>query len=96
MSGCVGGSQQAYVSCLEDCTCLATTAYAQYCHAAFEMNASTSARERERERERDPGPGERKTEAAGIRSEVRQGSNQPQESAPRVRSQDETIQIRKP
>ena len=52
MSGCVGGSQQAYVSCLEDCTCLATTAYAQYCHAAFEMNASTSARERERERER--------------------------------------------
>mmetsp|Transcript_69393 Transcript_69393/g.162507 ORF Transcript_69393/g.162507 Transcript_69393/m.162507 type:complete len:167 (-) Transcript_69393:154-654(-) len=40
MSGCVGGSQQAYVSCLEDCTCLATTAYAQYCHAAFEMNVT--------------------------------------------------------
>ena len=47
MSGCVGGSQQAYVSCLEDCTCLATTAYAQYCSAAFAMNASSSARERE-------------------------------------------------
>ncbi|CAE7578293.1 unnamed protein product [Symbiodinium necroappetens] len=40
MSGCVGGSQQAYVSCLEDCTCLATTAYAQYCSAAFAMNVT--------------------------------------------------------
>ena len=34
--------------------------------------------------------------AGSCRYQVRQGSNQPQESAPRVRSQDETNLIRKP